>query len=259
MEASFTGQNIAVTGGFSGIGLATAKALSNLGANVFIADFGKDIPEDLKDNIKIHSTPGVDVSDRSQCQKFMQSIPGRLDGLVNCAGISPPEGKIASDEAFQRIMAVNVTGTWNMGTEAIQRMSKQEVRRTNGLFTGVDKQVGQGSIVNISSGAGFRGLPGLAVYCASKHAVIGLVRSWAKDWATIRFNAVSPGVTDTPLLHGVGKHGEEGAKLIKVLEGRVPMGRLGLPTDIADVVCFLLSDAAAWMTGQVLPVNGGSD
>lgn len=101
---------------------------------------------------------------------------------------------MASDETFSRIMAVNVTGTWNMGTEAIRRMSGQEDERSSGVFTGVERQVGSGVVVNISSGAGFRGLPGLAAYCASKHAVIGLVRSWAKDWAPVRFNAVCPGL-----------------------------------------------------------------
>ncbi len=241
---------------------------------MFIADFSKNLPSRLKDKPNVHFTGGCDVSERQACKEFLKTIEGRLDGLVNCAGISPPEGKIASDETFKRIMDVNFVGTWNMGTEAIERMSQQEVKRSTGLFTGVNKQIGQGAIVNISSGAGFRGLPGLAVYCASKHAVIGLVRSWSKDWSTIRFNAVAPGsffvcslfvtnqsagVTDTPLFQGQADHGDGGIQLMKTLTARVPMGRLAYPTDIADVVIFLLSDAASFMTGQVVPVNGGSD
>jgi NAD(P)-dependent dehydrogenase (short-subunit alcohol dehydrogenase family) len=104
-----------------------------------------------------------------------------------------PEGKIASDETFHKIMDVNVLGTWNMGTEALPRMAKQEVKHSSGVFTGVERNVGSGAIINIASGAGFRGIPGLAVYCASKHAVIGLTRVWAKDFCPVRVNSVAPG------------------------------------------------------------------
>lgn len=175
--------------------MATAKALAALKANVYIADYAKEAPAALANNPRVHFTGGCDVSQRQACKDFVDSIPGRLDGLVNCAGTAFREGKIASDEMYQRIMAVNVTGTWNMGTEALQRMSKQDNKQSSGLFSGTRKDVGQGSIVNISSGAGVRHVPGLAVYTASKHAVIGLTRTWASDFPHLRVNAVLPGTS----------------------------------------------------------------
>lgn len=90
-------------------------------------------------------------------------------------------------------MAVNTTGTWNIGTEAIRRMSQQEQRRQPGLIPGTERSLPAGSIVNIGSGASLRGIPDMAVYCASKHAVLGLTRSWAKDWPSLRVNMVAPG------------------------------------------------------------------
>lgn len=121
-----------------------------------------------------------------------------MDGLINGAGITLTEGKIATDEVYERVMAVNMTGTWNMGTEALKRMSEQEIRYGSGLFTGVNKWLGSGAIVNISSGAGVRAIPGLAVYCASKAAVIQFTRVWAADYPNIRVNAVLPGITSLP-------------------------------------------------------------
>jgi len=252
MEISFAGQNIAVTGAAAGIGLATAKALAALKADVYVADMAKEPPAELRDLPNVHFTGGCDVSQRSACKEFMDSIPGRLDGLINGAGITLTEGKIATDDVFQRVMAVNVTGTWNMGTEALKRMSEQEIKYASGLFTGVKKEIGRGSIVNISSGAGVRAVPGLAVYCASKHAVIGLTRVWAADFPHVRVNAVLPGATDTSLFAGITQEQKD------TLEKRQPKGRFGVPEDIADVLIFCLSDASAWITGQLLPANGGS-
>lgn len=153
----------------------------------------KQAPAELADLPNVHFTAGCDVSKRQACTDFINSIPGRLDGLLNVAGITLTEGKIATDEVFQKVMAVNLTGTWNMGTEALKRMAEQEVRYSTGIFTGAKKEIGRGAIVNVSSGAGVRAVPGLAVYCASKHAVIGLTRVWAADFPLIRVNAVLPG------------------------------------------------------------------
>jgi NAD(P)-dependent dehydrogenase (short-subunit alcohol dehydrogenase family) len=123
----------------------------------------------------------------------MDSISGNLDGFVNCAGICPTEGKMATDELFGRIMAINVTGSWNMGTEAIMKMTKQQAKNAEGLLPDTQRTVGAGSIVNIASGASLRGIAGLSAYCTSKHAVLGMTRSWAKEWPSLRINAVAPG------------------------------------------------------------------
>lgn len=90
-------------------------------------------------------------------------------------------------------MEVNVTGTWNMGTEALARMSQQEDIEAPGAYAGAVRSVGQGSIVNVGSGASLRGLPGLGAYTASKHAVLGLTRSWSRSFPKLRVNAVAPG------------------------------------------------------------------
>lgn len=136
---------------------------------------------------------GLDIAQRSECKQYLDSISGRIDGLVNCAGVCLAEGKMATDEVFSKILDVNVRGTWNMGTEAIQRMSQQEPKPSPALLPEFERTPGSGRIVNFASGAGLRGIANLAAYCASKHAVVGLTRSWAKDWPLLRVNAVAPG------------------------------------------------------------------
>lgn len=175
------------------MGLSLTIALANLGASVHVADFATQPPVQLSNLSTVFFSGGLDVADRSACKNFINGIPGRLDGLVNCAGICPAEGKMASDELFARIMAVNSTGTWNMGTEAILRMTKQETRSSPGLVDGYERSLPAGSIINIGSGASLRGIGALAAYCASKHAVAGMTRAWAKDWPSLRINSVAPG------------------------------------------------------------------
>jgi NAD(P)-dependent dehydrogenase (short-subunit alcohol dehydrogenase family) len=176
------------------MGLAITQALARLGATVYAADIVSQAPTGLADLKSVHFSGGVDVTSRDSCHKLVSSIPGRLDGLVNCAGICPHEGKIASDGLFAKIMAVNTTGTWNMGTEAILRMSEQESGTGSGLLPDTERSLPSGSIINIASGAGLRGIAGVPAYCASKHAVVGLTRAWARDWPTIRINSVAPGM-----------------------------------------------------------------
>lgn len=158
-----------------------------------MADIADHCPAEPTENEHLHFTGKCDVTRRAACKAFLDSIPGRLDGLVNCAGISKFEGKWSTDATFQDTMLVNVTGTWNMTTEALQRMSGQEDIEHRGPIKGAMRSVGQGSIVNIGSGASVRGLPGLAAYTASKHAILGLSRSWARDFPKLRVNVVAPG------------------------------------------------------------------
>jgi NAD(P)-dependent dehydrogenase (short-subunit alcohol dehydrogenase family) len=178
---SLEGKVIAVTGGSSGIGLGIVKKLIALNAKVAVADVSP-APAELKDvpNL-IFST--VDVSSREQVHTWIEQIVkefGRLDGLCANAGICPYEGGIVSDEHYARVFAVCVTGVWNCGTEAYWQF---------------EAQGGGGAIVNTSSGAGLRAVKGLAVYSAAKHAVIGLTKAWALDWADkgIRVNSLAPG------------------------------------------------------------------
>ena len=188
----FKGRTYVVTGGLSGIGQAVVLQLVSAEAIVWIADIGTELPQQLAElpqRSQIRFPCPCDIRDRRACRTLLDSLVnthGRLDGLVNCAGICLPEGPMPGDELFQSEIEVNIRGTWNFGTEAIRQMASQE------CIAGAQ---GRGAIVNIGSGASLRGLAGLSVYCMTKHAVLGLTRAWAQQWARegIRVNAVAPG------------------------------------------------------------------
>jgi NAD(P)-dependent dehydrogenase (short-subunit alcohol dehydrogenase family) len=172
-----------VTGGAAGIGFACVKHLLSYGAYVYTVDLR---PEKSKELTAIQTDRltylPCDVSDRKSCHEVVDSLIskyGRFDGLVNNAGITLLEGELPSDEFYNSITEVNLRGVWNMTTEAFVHMKKQ----------------GCGSVVNIGSISAIYGKARLAVYAASKHAVLGLTRSWALDYAKygIRINMVGPG------------------------------------------------------------------
>lgn len=193
--SEFQGKNIVVTGAASGIGLATTLYLAERGATVWVNDISPSPPQELQswiDQKKVHFQGSIDVADRVAARKFIDDVvssAGRLDGLVNNAGIGLKEGPIASDEAYDRMINVNIGGVWFYGTAALKVMQNQEPR-------GPWKS--RGNIVNIASGAGLRGVEGLTVYCATKHAVIGLSRSWQEDFGKfgIRTNSLAPGTVN---------------------------------------------------------------
>lgn len=183
-----------MSGGLSGIGLATTLRLAASGAHVWIADISTKVPEALaahpqSKNVHVPNSP-TDIRVREKCQQLTSSLVakhGRLDGLVNCAGVCLPEPASLKDldGVFQKEFDINVRGTWNLGTEALRQMEGQEKRDV----------AGRGSIVNVGSIASYQGLPALSVYCMTKHAVLGLTRSWAVEKAKegIRVNAIAPG------------------------------------------------------------------
>lgn len=245
---------------------------------MYVADISPQAPKELQNQDECHVTLQCDVTKREDARSFLDSIPGRLDGLVNSAGVGAWEGKIGTDEVYQRTMDVNVTGTWNMVTEAMRRMSGQDDIETPGAVAGAVRSVGQGSIVIVGSGASRRGVPGMAAYTASKHAVLGLTRAWARDFPKLRVNLVAPGTflhlcllcdrlltnlgaTDTPLAEAIVSGAPQDDPSVAVGKAQVamiPRGRMAYATDIADVIIFLLSDWSSFMTGQCLPVNGGN-
>lgn len=273
--ASLDGKNIVVTGSASGIGLAITLLLAERGATVWTVDLSQSPPEELKSWIekgKVHFQGGVDTSDRVVARKYiadMVAAAGRLDGLVNNAGIGLLEGPIASDEAYDRMIAVNIGGVWNYGTAALRVMEKQEP---------VGPWKSRGNIVNIASGAGLRGVSGLAVYCATKHAVIGLSRAWQEDFGQfgIRTNSVAPGTCchhsrsylssiflySSVLCIGATataafvKRAKEEEGFLDTLPSN-PLGRVAQPSEIANGVAFLLSDESSYVAGEVLAVSGG--
>jgi NAD(P)-dependent dehydrogenase (short-subunit alcohol dehydrogenase family) len=224
----FDGQIALVTGGGSGIGAATVALLRARGATVVAADLeAGDVHLDVTDEAS------VDAAVAEVVDQF-----GRLDLAANVAGTSGTYANIADSElaAWRHTMEVNLDGVY--------------------LCLRAELRAGATSIVNVASSAGRMGVPGLAAYSASKHAVIGLTKSAALETAKqgVRVNCVCPGSTRTPMLTAfVG--GDEQA-----LEGmgrRAPMARLGTPDEIAEAIAWLLSDAASFLTGSVIEADGG--
>ena len=245
----FTGQVALVTGGSSGMGLATATAFAQAGASVVIADLDKvtlaAATQDLTD--AGHSVLGIgcDVSDEDQVAAMVQQTVatfGRLDMAFNNAGIQIPPSDAADEpaEIFDRVNAVNLRGVWTCMKHELKQMRAQ----------------GSGAIVNCSSLGGLVGIPGRASYHASKHGVLGLTSSAALEYAPrgVRINAVCPGTIDTPMVHQMIATGElDQAEAM----ANQPIGRLGRPEEIADAVLWLCSPGAGFVVGVALPVDGG--
>lgn len=235
-----------VTGGTSGIGRATAIAFGAAGAKVVFS--GRREAEGEATAAMIRETGAEclfvrsDVSSEADVQALVEktiSTYGRLDCAFNNAGVDfPPDKPLheQSIEDFDKLMSINARGLFLCMKYEIQQMLTQ----------------GAGTIVNNSSVAGLIGYPGGSSYIASKHAVMGLTRSAALDYAKqgIRINAVNPGTIATQLLARNGIEAD-------VLAAMVPMGRIGQVAEIAQAVVFLCSDAASYITGQPWVIDGG--
>ena len=244
----FRDRTAIVTGGASGMGAATARVLARRGANVVIVDQDGDGAASVVE--ALGSGPPIvgDVSDSAFCRDAVASTVrthGGVHILVNAAGIMVREPAVStSDEQWRRMFAVNVDGTFFMCRAAIPVMSVARI----------------GVIVNFGSVWGDVGVAGHAAYCATKGAVHQLTRALALDHARdgIRVNAVCPGEIDTPMLASERPGGRPSDEyLIDLADRTIPMGRLGRPEEVADVVAFLASDAASYMTGSLVTVDAG--
>ena len=238
-----------VTGATSGIGKATAVAFGNAGAKVVFSGRREQEGEDTANLIRQSGAECLfvrsDVSNESDVKGLVQKTVetyGRLDCAFNNAGIDPPSKPLheQSVEDFDKLMAINVRGLFLCMKNEIQQMLNE----------------GSGVIINNSSIGGLIALPGLSPYIASKHAVMGLTRSAALDYAKqgIRINAVNPGIIATDM---IDRNIDSTGSTASDLASTVPMGRMGQPEEIAATVVFLCSDPASYITGQSLVVDGG--
>jgi len=247
VTGGLAGKVALVTGGGSGIGLATAELLRARGATVVVAD----------------RTPGagtepLDVTDEAAVDALVADVVrrhGRLDLAANVAGTAGSYATVVDSDtaAWRDTLAVNLDGVYFCLRAELRAMLASADGGTGG---GAGGGAAGGAVVNVASSAGRMGVPGLAAYSASKHGVLGLTRSAALEVAGqgIRVNAVCPGSVRTPMLRGfVG--GDEA--LLDKMGRRAPIGRLGDPHEIAAAIVWLLSDEASFVTGGALEADGG--
>lgn len=231
-----------ITGGASGIGLATAKKLLNEGAKVVLVDWNQDVSDIAKNLgkncIGIRCDVSCDTNVQETISKIMEKF-GHIDYLVANAGIGggPNKAHEVSIDEWNKVIGVNQTGIFLMNKYVISEMLKN----------------GKGAIVNTSSMYGLVGTTMSFAYSASKGAINQMTRSLALTYAhdNIRVNAVAPGYVDTPILASVPKEMKD------AMANQLPVGRLGKDTEIANLICYLLSDDATFITGAIVPIDGG--
>ena len=240
-----TGKVSIITGAAQGIGRATALKFAKEGAKVAVCDVNAvAIDETVKAILDAGGEAAgyrVDVTDKASIAQMVEGVMakwGRIDTLVNNAGIvQDAQFKKMSEEQFDRVIDVNLKGVYNCTKAVVDIMLAQN----------------SGCILNASSIVGIYGNFGQTNYAATKFGVIGMVKTWARELGSkgIRANAICPGYIHTPILASMP------SKVLKMIEDKVPMGRLGQPEEIANTYAWLASDEASYINGAVIEVSGG--
>jgi NAD(P)-dependent dehydrogenase (short-subunit alcohol dehydrogenase family) len=248
-NGGFTGKVAFVTGAASGIGRAAALAFAREGASVVVADVSEQGNQETARMIEERGERALAVTcDVTRAEDIKAALDktvdafGRLDFAFNNAGIEytiQPAADVTEEE-WARIIAIDLNGVFLCMKHEIPLILKQ----------------GGGAIVNTSSGAGVKGFKGGAAYCAAKHGVIGLTRAAALDYAhsNIRINTVCPGIIETPMMDRFSGGTAEGRQAVIAQE---PVGRMGTPEEIAVAVVWLCSDAACFVVGHAMVIDGG--
>ncbi len=242
---------VIVTGGSGGIGAALCERFAEEGAKVAIFDLNAEGAEQVAARLREKggqaSAYRVDITDYAGIVAAVARVEGEqgpVDVLVNNAGWDHAARFLDTDpELWDKIININLKGPINLHHAVLKGMVVR----------------GKGRIVNIASDAGRVGSSGESVYSACKGGIIAFTKTMAREVARkqINVNVVCPGPTDTPLFRDFAGEGESGAKLRNALEKAIPFGRLGQPGDVVGAVCFMASDDAAFITGQVVSVSGG--
>lgn len=244
----FSDKTCIVTGGGSGIGRSVCEAFAREGATLAIADVNVSGAETTAREVASHGRKAVpikvDVTDPTDVTIMVERLEKKLGGidiLVNCAGVREiaPFLEITFQE-WKRVIDVNLTGTFLCSQAVARHMAKRHI---------------SGNIINIASVAGMMGVPNRPAYCASKHAVVGLTKEMALELApiNIRVNAVAPSTIETPLSADRFSDPQFLERLMKAF----PLGRWGMPHEVAALVLFLASNESVFITGAVYLIDGG--
>jgi NAD(P)-dependent dehydrogenase (short-subunit alcohol dehydrogenase family) len=249
----FSGKAVLIVGGTSGIGWATARAFARARARVAICGLAPSPAPEFEHELKTEGAPDalflpLDVRNAADVEKAVATVAERFGGFqiaVNNAGIEGRYGPIEDlePEDFDQLVSVNLRGVWLGLKYEIRHMAQDRAKRG-------------GVIVNTASNAGIQAIPNISVYSATKHGIIGLTKGAALEQAKngIRVNAVAPGPVDTGLLSRM----VAGQIPLDVIANSVPLGRISKPEEIAGAILWLASDAAAYVTGETLVIDGGA-